>query len=324
MQLKSLKVFCDVVGRRSFSRAANENGISQSGASQMVHHLEEYLGVKLIDRSKRPFVLTPEGKVYYEGCRSLIQRYFSLEEEVRSLHEEVGGRVSVASIYSVGLSHMSRQVQEFLKKHPKANVRLQYQHPDRVYEMLESGVVDLGLVSYPRESRTIQAISWRKEPMVIVCSPEHALAARGEVSLQDLEGQAFVGFDEHLRIRQETDRTLSAWRVRVDVVMEFDNIETLKRAIEINAGVGLLPEPTVAGELAAGTLVAWRPLDAELYRPLGIIHRRGAKLGETTNQFIQMLLAQARAETAQGDTEAGPSHAGATRDRLPEMHPVVG
>ena len=82
MQIKSLKVFCDVVERRSFSRAADDNGISQSGASQMVHHLEEQLGVRLIDRSKRPFVLTPEGKVYYDGCRTLVRGYDALEEEV--------------------------------------------------------------------------------------------------------------------------------------------------------------------------------------------------------------------------------------------------
>src|SRR5687768_1572619 len=112
MHLKSLKVFCDVVGRRSFSRAADENGISQSGASQMVLHLEEGLGVKLIDRSKRPFVLTPEGQVYYDGCRRLVQKFNALEEEVKTLHEEVAGRVSIASIYSVGLSHMSRFVQD--------------------------------------------------------------------------------------------------------------------------------------------------------------------------------------------------------------------
>src|SRR5690349_13957707 len=122
--LKSLKVFCDVVGRRSFSRAAGENGISQSGASQIVNSLEEHLGVKLIDRTKRPFVLTPEGEVYYEGCRKLVQRYDALEDQVRTLHEEVSGRVRVVSIYSVGLHHMSQYLQQFLAQYPKANVRL--------------------------------------------------------------------------------------------------------------------------------------------------------------------------------------------------------
>ena len=150
MHLKSLKIFCDVVSRRSFSRAANENSISQSGASQAVHQLEERLGVQLIDRSKRPFVLTYEGQAYYDGCRAIVQRYFELEDEVRTLHDEVAGRVVVASIYSVGLHHMNQFLQEFLAKHPQTNVRLEYLHPDRVYEAVTNDHADLGLVSYPR------------------------------------------------------------------------------------------------------------------------------------------------------------------------------
>ena len=217
----------------------------------MVLHLEEDLGVKLIDRSKRPFVLTPEGQVYYDGCRRLVQKFNALEEEVKTLHEEVAGRVSVASIYSVGLSHMSRFVQDFMRQHPKANVRLQYQHPDRVYELVRNDGVDLGLVSYPRDSRTVRAIPWRDEPMVFVCAPEHPLADHSTVALNQLDGEAFIGFDENLRIRMEVDKALASQGVSVRHVMDFDNTETIKRAIEINAGISLLPEPTVAREVAA-------------------------------------------------------------------------
>src|SRR5436190_4812861 len=194
MHLKSLKVFCDVVGRRSFSRAANENGISQSGASQVVNQLEHKLGVRLIDRSKRPFVLTPEGQAYYEGCRKLVQRYDALVDQVRTLHEEVSGRVRVVSIYSVGLHHMSRYLQKFLSQYPKANVRLEYQHPHRVYEAVEKDHADLGLVSYPRSSRTIEAIGWREEPMMLVTAPGHRLAGRGPIRLEALAGEKMIGF----------------------------------------------------------------------------------------------------------------------------------
>src|SRR4051812_46190781 len=189
MQLKSLKIFCDVVGWRSFSRAADENGISQSGASQVVNQLERRLGVKLIDRSKRPFVLTPEGETYYEGCRKLVQRYDALEDQVRTLHEEVAGRVRVASIYSVGLHLMNHYLQQFLSHYPKANVRLEYQHPHRVYEAVEKDQADLGLLSYARASRTVEAIPWREEPMVLVCAPTHRLANQTSISLEELQDE---------------------------------------------------------------------------------------------------------------------------------------
>jgi DNA-binding transcriptional LysR family regulator len=290
VQLKSLKVFCDVVACRSFSRAADENGITQSGASQLVHHLETRLGVKLLDRSKRPFVLTPEGEVYYRGCRRLVQRFYALEEEVRSLHRVMAGRVSVVSIYSVGLSHMDRFVQDFLRRYPRANVRLRYDHPERVYELVRSDRADIGLVSYPRRSRTIRAIAWRREPMVLVCAPEHPLARRCSVKLEELDGLDMVSFDEGLRIRQEIDKTLAMRGVDVHVAMEFDNIETLKRAIEINAGVSVLPEPTVAREVSSGSLVSVALDGVEMVRPLGIISRRGAAIGKTARCFIELLL----------------------------------
>lgn len=289
VQLKSLKVFCDVVRQRSFSRAADENDISQSGVSQVVQQLEENLGVKLIDRSKRPFVLTPEGDAYYEGCRTLVDRYFALEDKVRTLHQQVVGRVRVASIYSVGLHHMNRCLQEFIRQHPKANVRLEYLHPHRVYQSIEDDLADIGLVSYAKSSRTIQALAWREEPMVLVCAPQHPLARRVAVRLEELAGQKVVGFDSNLTIRREIDQALAERDVEVETVMEFDNIETIKRAIEIDSGVSLLPEPTVAREVAAGTLSAVSLEGIELVRPLGIIHRRGKELSSTAERFIDLL-----------------------------------
>jgi DNA-binding transcriptional LysR family regulator len=321
MHLKSLKIFCDVVGRRSFSRAATENGISHSGASQIVNALEEHLGVKLIDRTKRPFVLTAEGEVYYEGCRKLVQRYFALEEEVRTLHEEVAGRVSIASIYSIGLSHMNRFVQRFLRDYPKANVRVQYQHPRRVYELVESDQVDLGLVSFPRSSRAIKATVWREEPMMLVCAPSHPLAQKERVRLEDLRGVELIGFDSDLEIRHEIDRALAAHGVEVHVAMEFDNTETIKRAVEINAGVSLLPEPTVDREVTGGALAARPLVGVDLLRPIGVVQRRGKELGKTAKRFMQLLLKQSPSSRENGRPHAPDLDTAAAEDVAADAAP---
>jgi DNA-binding transcriptional LysR family regulator len=294
VNLKSLKVFCDIVARRSFSRAAEDNGISQSGASQVVSQLESRLGVQLIERTKRPLLPTREGQVFYDGCRKLIARYEALEDEVRTLHDDVAGRVRVAAIYSVGLHHMSRYVQEFMTRHPKANVRLEYLHPERVLELVEQGQADIGIVSYPRSTRAIEAEPWREEPLVLACAPTSPFADRVQVSLGELDGQRMVAFDPDLVIRHEIDRVMAAHDAEADVVMEFDNIETIKRAVEIDAGVALLPEPTLGRELAAGTLCAVRLAGDELVRPLGIIHARGKPLGPTAKRFIDLLRDHAR------------------------------
>lgn len=289
MHVKSLRVFCDVVGRRSFSRAATDNGISQSGASQIVSHLEKSLGVKLIDRSKRPFVLTAEGEVYYEGCRKLVQRYYALEEDVKTLHQEVEGRVGVAAIYSVGLSYGRDLVESFTKRHPRATVHIEYHHPDRVYELVAEDRVDVGLVSYARSTRTVTAFGWCEEPIILVSSPGHSLAQREAIDLEDLNGAAIIGFDPNLRVRRKLDRGLAERGVELRVEMAFDNIDTIKRAIEVNAGASLLPEPSVRNELDAGTMVHVAVRDLDLVRSLGIIHRRGVELGKSARRFMELL-----------------------------------
>jgi DNA-binding transcriptional LysR family regulator len=313
MHLRFLKIFCDIVDMGSFSRAAELNGVSQSNASQVVHQLEERMGVKLIDRSKRPFVLTAEGKRFQEGARVIVQRYDDLEKEVRSLHEAAAARLTIASIYSVGLAHMSGCMREFLAAHPKADVRLEYVHPQRVYEVVDQGHADLGLVSYPEESASLATLPWKTETMVLVCYPSHPLAGQRTVRLESLSGESFVAFQAGLKIRDEIDRALNLHKVRVRTALEFDNIETIKRAIEISAGVSLLPEPTITRELETGTLVSIELEGVSLERPLGIIHRRDRKLNETAEQFIKLL--QSQSAPAMSATAATNGHT--TRARQP-------
>src|SRR5690349_21478926 len=169
MQFEALKVFCDVVRWASFSRGAAENQISQSSASQAVHALEQRLGVKLIDRKKRPLVVTPHGKVFYDGCKELVGRYLEIENRVKALEDEhnVVGTVWVASIYSVGLHHMSRYVQTFGELYPGANVRLEFLHPTRVVESVSKQGAELGIVSFPRKWTDLTVIPWREEEMVV-------------------------------------------------------------------------------------------------------------------------------------------------------------
>lgn len=289
MHIRSLKIFCDVVERRSFSRAADDNDISQSSCSQVVQSLEERLGVLLLDRSKRPFELTPEGQKYYDGCREIVKRYFELEEEVRTLHDAEARSLVVASIYSVGLHHMSAFMQRFSAEHPRAAVRLEYLHPERVCEAVEAGDADIGIVSFAKETDALMVIPWRNEPLVIVCHPGHRLARETSVSLKAIAGESFVAFEEGLAIRDALDRALVRAHAEVNVTLEFDNIENMKRAVEIDAGVSILPEPSVRREIALGSLAMVKIDGDGLVRPLGILHRRDRRLSELAAQFVGLL-----------------------------------
>ena len=289
MHVKSIKVFCDVVAHRSFSKAADDNGISQSAVSQTIHQLEDHLGVRLIDRSKRPFVLTPQGECYHRGCRRLLLEMESLEQEVRAINDEVVGRVRIASIYSIGLHQLTLHLKTFLTEYSQANVKLEYHHPTRVFEMVESGQADIGFVSYPKSTKSVQAALWQNEPMALVCSPQHVLAKERQIEFRRLDGIDFVAFDSDLKVRTELDKLFTQYSIAPRIAMEFDNIETIKRAVEINAGVSLLPAQTIEREVQLGTLIPIRIIDVSPKRPIGIIQRNGTPIGRTTQLFLSSL-----------------------------------
>jgi DNA-binding transcriptional LysR family regulator len=296
MQFEALKVFCDIARYRSFSQAAAVNNLSQSAASQIVLHLEKRLGVQLVDRSVRPLQLTGLGKTYFEGCSDLIDRYQEIEASILQARSHLAGSVQIAAIYSVGLSDMNQFVERFADLMPQADVRIDYLHPDRVYERVIDGTADFGLVSFPRKMRELIVSPWRDEEMVVACAPGHALGKHKSIKPVNLTGIKYIGFEKGLVIRREVDRFLRKIGVSVNIVLEFDNIESIKKAVEIEAGVALLPEPTLRREVKAGSLIALPLDDCRLIRPLGIIQHRQHKVGAAGTSFIKLL-------TSQGDVK---------------------
>ena len=289
MNLETLLLYCDVVRLRSFSRGAAANEVSQSAASQAIQQLEGDIGVQLLDRTKRPFTVTPEGRVFYDASREVLHRYEQARARIGSSRNRLDGTVRVAAIYSVGLHDVSRHMQPFMSAHPQARVQLECLHPHKVVEAVINDEADIGIMSYPPVMRSLGVIPWRSEKMVLVCHPAHRFARRRSVMPQDLNGEKFVAFDPDLGIRKAIDRALKQRNIRVNVVMEFDNIETIKQAIAIGAGVSILPRPTVQKETEIGSLAAVPLGIPDLVRPVGIIHRRQKHLSPTVARFIESL-----------------------------------
>ncbi|HWT77507.1 MAG TPA: LysR family transcriptional regulator substrate-binding protein, partial [Candidatus Methylomirabilis sp.] len=236
-----------------------------------------------------PFMMTPEGRTFYEGCQALLQGFEKVRGQIASAGTQITGNVRVAAIYSVGIHIMSDHMQRFMTLCPQAKVRLEYLHPHKVVEAVLNDQADLGILSYPPANRALTVIPWRDETMVFVCHPTHRLARRKMISAADLHGENFVAFDPDLSIRKAIDRCLRQHEAKIIVVMEFDNIETIKQAIAIGAGASILPKPTILKEVGNRTLAAVPLSLTELVRPLGIIHRRGKLLPPTIARFLELI-----------------------------------
>lgn len=289
MSVSQFKVFRDIAQSHSVSRAAEMNGISQSAASQHLRTLERRLGVELLDRRTRPIRLTAAGKIYYEASRDIVRRYERMQAELQALRVELVGAVRVVSIYSIGLYEMARIKEAFEELNPEAHIHLEYMRPEKVYEAVQQDLADFGLVSYPSPSKDLRSLDWRLERMVLVCRPDDPLARRASIRPAELSGREFISFDPDLSIRKALDRFFRVHGVQRSVALEFDNIEMIKEAVSVGAGVSILPERTVRQEVAEGRLVTRRIEADGLVRPVGVILHRKKKLSRTGARFLQFL-----------------------------------
>jgi DNA-binding transcriptional LysR family regulator len=292
LTLSEAKLFREISQSKSISRAAIHCGISQSAATQHLQEMERRLGLGLIDRSTRPLTLTDAGRLYAEFCRDLLRREEEFQVAIEELKGNTEGTVRVASIYSIGLSEMSRLRTLFEARHPQAQLHVDYLRPDKIYEAVLSDNADLGLVSYPAAKRELAVIPWRREQMAVAVAPFHPLAGKAMLRAADLNGQDFIGFDEDLMIRRELDRFFRDEGVEVRILMQFDNIQTIKEAVALGSGISILPERTMQTEIEQGRLVSV-PLHAPgLLRPVGIVHRKRKKFNLAAQAFLKLLREQ--------------------------------
>jgi len=289
MHLETLKVFCDVVETRSFSVAASQNFVTQSAVSQQIRTLEERYGRRLLERTRGNVQLTPAGEVLYQVSKEIVQRYQDMEARLQVIAQRVAGTVRVATVHSIGLYELSAQIKRYLKAYPEVHLHLEYSRSSKIYEDALRGQIDIGVVAYPSRRPQITVLPFREDRLALACPPGHPLARHRQVSIRKLQGEQLVGYERDIPTRRETDRMLRRYGVEVRYVMELDNVETMKRVIEIGAGIAILPEPAVRPEVKARSLAAVQLSDELFLRPLGIIHRQGKHFSPATEKFIEFL-----------------------------------
>jgi DNA-binding transcriptional LysR family regulator len=289
MQIESFKVFCDLAETESFTRAAQINNVTQSAVSQQISSLERQFKSLLIERSKKKFRLTREGQVLYEYSKQINQTYDSLHNRLQEIKDIISGTIRVATIYSIGLHDLPPYLKKFLKLFPTVNVHVEYRRANQVYEDVLGNVVDLGLVAYPMRDPKLDVVPLRKDTLVLICHPHHPLAKSKSLKMAQLAGEKFISFEPDIPTRKAIDKIMKDHGVEVETVMEFDNIETVKRAVEIEAGISIVPRGTITQEVAKQTLAEVKIEGHELFRPLAAIYKRNKVLSPAMKQFLTML-----------------------------------
>ncbi|WP_225409989.1 LysR family transcriptional regulator [Stigmatella hybrida] len=296
MQLESLKMFCDVVETGSFSRAAQLNHVTQSAVSQQIRALENRYEQKLLSRSARQVTPTPAGERLFRGCKEILARFAEVEQEIREQAAEVQGTTTVSTIYSVGLHELQSVQKQLLKTHPKVNMRLNYRRNDQVYDDVILGAAEIGIVAYPQPRAGVDILPFRDDKLAVVCAPSHPFSSKAKVSLTALSGVPFIAFDREAPTRKALDRLFREKNLDLNPVMEMDNVETIKRAVEMGLGVAILPLSTCQAEVQANSLVVKPFAEGTVSRPIGLLIRKGKYLDRASAAVLDAFKLAAASE----------------------------
>jgi len=289
MNIETLKTYCDLVDSESFTKAARINGVTQSAVSQQISSLERTFRSLLIERSKLKMRLTPEGQVLYDYSKQILHHYQDLDHKMQELKDVISGSIRVSTIYSIGLHDLPPYIKGFMQKYPTVNVHVEYRNASLVYDDVLSNVADLGLIAYPVKDLRLIIVPLRKEPLVLICSPEHPFAQLKSIKLKQLNGQKLISFEPDTTTRKAVDKILNQHGVEVQHAMEFDNVETVKRAVEIGAGISIVPQSTVTQEIEKQSLALVEISDGEFYRPTAAIYKKSRVLSPALKQFLANL-----------------------------------
>ena len=289
MKIESLKAFCDLAETESFTKTAQINGVTQSAISQQVSSLEHTFNSLLIERSKKNFRLTREGQVLHDYCKQIIQTNDLLHSKLEELKDTISGTIQVSAIYSIGLHDLPQYLQKYMQSYPTVNIHVEYRHANQVYEDVLSNIVDLGFIAYPVNNPKLETVPFGKDQLVMICHPEHPFAKQKSLKLKDLADQKVVGFESDIPTRKAIDKILREYKVSVNYAMEFNNIETLKRAVEIDAGISIVPLATVRQEITQKTLIAVKIEDGQFFRPTAVIYKKKRVLTPAMKKFLASL-----------------------------------
>jgi DNA-binding transcriptional LysR family regulator len=289
MELDQLKLFTDLVREQSFTKVAEKNYLTQPAVSLRIRNLEEELNTKLLERTTRKVLVTEEGRILYDYAREILRKADEVKMLLLERQDKMVGMVRLATVHSIGLHELPAYLKRYITKFPQVALHIDYHAGDVVYRMVQEGDVDLGIVAYPEPKPNLVTVPFLEDELVVICNAEHPFASREAIRLNELEGQSFIAFDEGIPTRKAIDAVLARRHVRIDIRMQCDNIEILKKMVEVGLGVSLAPRFSVQREVEDRLLRSLMVSDYSFKRPLALVYRKGKSLSRPMQAFLDLL-----------------------------------
>ena len=281
------EVFLTVASERSFSRAAARLHRTQPAVSQAIRRLEDDLGERLFDRSAKDGKLTEAGRVLLDYAQRLMRLAEEAEGAVRDLRDLQRGRVLIGA-NEAAVHVLLPLIDRFREDQPRIQLDIRRVPSRQIGVEVQQRSLDFGVLSFPPAERGLGSIKLGEDELVMLTAPTHPLSARKQVTMTELGQQSVIAHNEASPARERVLRLFEQKHETLNITISLPSLDGIKRAVEMNLGVALLPRRCALTEIARGTLVAVRVAQVRLPRHLRLIYRQSGELSHAAQSFLDV------------------------------------
>ncbi len=287
MDLALLRMFQTVADEGSFSRAGQKLFRSQPAISLALKRLEADLGTRLIDRSSRALRLTDAGREVSGYAKQFLALDRKMRVALSDLRELRAGKLTIGANESTAL-YLLGHVEDFRIRHPGIQVELRRSLSSRIPDAVLDGSLELGAISYDPGDPKLQIYRLYHDRLTFVVSPEHRLAGRVVVGIEELGGETFIAHNVVSPYRARVIETFRRHEVPLNMPIEMPTIETIRRLVQKNLGVAFLPKMCVEQQLETGALREVTVRELGMERTIRLVYPAGRSLSQASQAFLEL------------------------------------
>jgi DNA-binding transcriptional LysR family regulator len=293
MQLQDLHVFVTVAQERSFSLAAGKLHRTQPAVSQAIRRIEQELEDRLFDRSSRNGTLTEAGTLLLEHAERLLRMASEAQAAVRELQHVRRGRVVIGA-NEAAVHSLLPFVRDYAASHPQVTVEVRRVPSRRIASELLERSMDFGVMTFLPADRALQSIPLGGDELVMLAHPEHPLARRKRVSIEEVGRQVVIAHNDPSPTRERVLRLYERRHAPINIQISLPSLDGIKRAVEMGVGVAVLPRRCALTEIARGDLVAVKVPELEARRTVRFVFRRTGERSHAAAAFLELVRACTR------------------------------
>ena len=285
MELSELQVFVTVAKERSFSRAAVRLHRTQPAVSQSIRRLEDELDERLFDRSSKGGQLTEAGQILLNYAQRLTQLREEAETAVRELQDLRRGRVLIGA-NEAAVHILLPMIARFGQQHSQAQVEVRRMLSRQIAGEVLHRSLDFGVLTFQPAERGLLSMPIGVDELVMLTHPDHPLARRKQVTMDELGRQAIIAHNDPSPARERVLRLFEQRHASLNIQIALPSLDGIKRAVEMRLGVALLPRRCALAEIARGQLAAVTVPQLRLSRQVRLIYRRAGETSHAAAAFL--------------------------------------